>query len=150
MTRPHAFLLIAALLIKVDPWPIAGRTAAASVSRVEAPAQIYPAPMPAPSLVNVQGRVSIENQPTVIARQDGIWSVGVIGEPAVTLSTPAFVEAGREYTVTWPADSKPRSIRVIAVRKDGWIEAETLEGGASGVKRWLNVNTLATIEDGRR
>lgn len=100
--------------------------------------QVYPVPTPAPSTMPVSGSVSINNTPSVSARQEGSWMVSIAGQPAFNATAPSFLEAGRSYAFKWEAGATPQTYKVVAVREDGWVRVEGGVEVGPGVIRWIN------------
>ncbi len=92
----------------------------------------------------VVGSVSITNEPTVHARQVGMWRVSLANLPTMRTLTPEFLQVGTTYAVRWPGAERVDSYRIVGLGSDGWARGELLEGGAA---RWVNTSLAMTIEE---
>jgi hypothetical protein len=88
--------------------------------------------------VSVKGDVQVVNEPSVLARQSGLWKVGVEPQPL------PFVRVGGSYTIQW-AD---RSVQRVVVREvvGSWLR---LEGGEDERSRptWVNLAVALSVEE---
>ncbi len=112
MTRIHTGLSIAALI------------GAAILFATAARAQLAPVPSPAPGLTRIAGDVSVTNRPTVLARQDGEWTVACVHAAVDMFAPRPVVAAGQRVTITY-VDGETETVQVTAARQDGWIAAGT-------------------------
>ena len=85
--------------------------------------------------------VTVTNEPTVLARQAGPWTVSLPGDRLLIRTTPGFLQAETTYTFTWPGGGVEEH-RVVAVGDNGWVQVETEDGHA----KWVNSSVAVSIE----
>ncbi len=88
--------------------------------------------------------MSISNEPTVNARQVGMWQVNLADPSIVRTLAPEFLQVGTTYAFRWPGAERADSYRIVGLGSDGWARGELLEGGAA---RWVNTSLATTIEE---
>jgi hypothetical protein len=96
-----------------------------------------------------------------VARRDvrasGQDTVSLARGSVVSLATPAFIEAKKRYTFTWPGGGPPQTFIVKEVRPDGWILVDVAEENVdpayvplgSMPTRWLNAALATSIQEMR-
>ncbi len=89
--------------------------------------------------------VIVTNEPTVVARQAGPWTVSLSDQPLLISTTPDFLQTGATYTFNWPGGGAEEH-RVTAVRNSGWVQVETENDRA----KWLNSSVAVSIEASAR
>ena len=85
--------------------------------------------------------VTVANEPTVLARQAGPWTVSLSDQRLLISTTPGFLQAGATYTFTWPGGGSEER-RVAEVGDNGWVQTETEDGRV----KWLNSSVAVSIE----
>lgn len=118
---------------------------------VAASAQVQPVPGPGTGVVTVTGDVSVANRPTVMARQQGDWSVSiantapvtVTNTPAVTVALPLTVRKGSRYEIAWPTGER----ETIVAAQDGTGAWVRVEGGAGAGERWINLSAARALTE---
>ena len=85
--------------------------------------------------------VTVMNEPTVMAKQTGTWTVSLSDQPILVWTTPAFLRADATYTFNWPG-GRSEERRVVAVGTNGWVQVDTEDNHA----KWLNTSVAMSIE----
>ena len=85
--------------------------------------------------------VTVINEPTVMARQAGSWTVSLSDQPVLVWTTPAFLRASATYTFNWPGGGSEER-RVVAVGTNGWVQVDTDDDQT----KWLNTSVAMSIE----
>ncbi len=85
--------------------------------------------------------VTVTNEPTVMARQAGPWTVRLSDQRVLAWTTPEFLQVGATYTFNWPEGGSEEH-RIVAVRNSGWVQVETENDRA----KWLNSSVAVSIE----
>jgi hypothetical protein len=64
--------------------------------------------------------------------------------PVSAADAPAFIEAGKRYTLTIPLDGRlvENQFKILEIMKDGWVKAAMLQGNQV---MWLNTNQALLI-----
>ena len=96
-------------------------------------------------IVGNEPGVTVTNEPTVLARQAGSWTVRLPDQPVVVRTTPAFLRTGATYTFNWPGGGSEEH-PVAAVGNNGWVQIESEDGRA----KWLNSSMAVSIEASAR
>ena len=103
-------------------------------------AQLTPTPTPAPGITYVTGEVSIKNEPVVLARQDGVWTVDCRSTSEPRTLTPVVL-AGHRYTIVFSAGVREEHLTPLQAPEDGWFPT-------SGGRRF-NLGTAISVEEER-
>ena len=101
---------------------------------VAAAAQLTRTPAPAPGITRVAGEVSITNEPVVLARQEGGWSVTCIVPP----DAGPFVNLRTRYTIVFADGTPEEHVEPLETRQDGWIRVNG--------DRWINLASAMSVE----
>ena len=89
--------------------------------------------------------VIVTNEPTVMARQAGPWTISLSDRPVLIWTTPDFLQPGTTYTFNWPGGESEEH-RVLAVGNNGWVRVDTEDDTA----KWLNSSVALSIEASAR
>ena len=89
--------------------------------------------------------VIVTNEPTVVARQAGPWTVSLSDQPLLISTAPDFLQTGATYTFNWP-DGLSEEHQVVAVGNNGWVRVDTEDNRA----KWLNSSLAVSIEASAR
>jgi hypothetical protein len=148
-------LLQAALLVAAGMAAMTGVRFATGGSGVLARAQEAPQTNPAtssqaPTYIPGPAAVTVTNEPTVVARQDGEWTVRLDRPPVLTVApvqvaAPSFIRSGAKYAFTWTAGAKPDIRTVLAVHTDGWVLVSGVSDQPGAT--WLNTTRAVMIEE---
>jgi hypothetical protein len=89
--------------------------------------------------------VIVTNEPTVVARQAGPWTVSLSDQPLLISTAPDFLQTGATYTFNWP-DGLSEEHQVVAVGNNGWVRVDTEDHRA----KWLDSSLAVSIEASAR
>ena len=89
--------------------------------------------------------VIVTNEPTVVARQAGPWTVSLSDQPLLISTAPDFLQTGATYTFNWP-DGLSEEHQFVAVGNNGWVRVDTEDNRA----KWLNSSLAVSIEASAR
>ena len=84
-------------------------------------------------------------------------SVRLVEGTAVAISTPAFIQVGKRYAITWAGGGPPQTYTIKTVRKDGWVEVQVAEDNVDPAflvpgqvpSRWLHVGIATSVQEMR-
>jgi hypothetical protein len=87
----------------------------------------------------------------------GAETVRLASGSVISLQTPAFVQVGKRYAITWAGGGPPQTYTIKARREDGWVQVDVAEENVNPVylvpgefpTRWLNVATAVSIQEMR-
>ncbi|MDE3153656.1 MAG: hypothetical protein KGN76_01050 [Acidobacteriota bacterium] len=107
------------------------------------------APSANPIYVPGPAAVTVLNQPTVNAKQQGEWTVRLDQAPVlevapVQVAPPAFVRPGGKYAFTWAPGAKAEVHTVLAVGQGGWMLVSGQADRPGSV--WVNTARAIRIE----
>ena len=102
--------------------------------------QLTPTPTPAPGVTYVAGEVSVKNEPVVLARQDGVWTVDCRSTSDNRTLTPV-VQPGQRYTIVFSGGVREEHLTPLQAPEDGWFPTT---GG-----RRFNLAAAISVEEER-
>jgi hypothetical protein len=84
-------------------------------------------------------------------------SVRLVEGTTVAISTPAFIQVGKRYAITWAGGGPPQTYTIKTVRKDGWVEVQVAEDNVDPAflvpgqvpSRWLHVGIATSVQEMR-
>ena len=97
--------------------------------------------------------MSLQTRATAGAQE----SVRLVEGTTVAISTPAFIQVGKRYAITWAGGGPPQTYTIKTVRKDGWVEVLVAEDNVDPAflipgqtpSRWLHVGIANSVQEMR-